>query len=420
MVDAGLVDSAPEIAAETAPEQASGPIKMTFDPPSGSELPLDKPCITITFSRPPHYTDWAGGFNEKGNKALLPGELTFKDGKGTYCAFAFLKPGQRYDFGLDIKEQSGTQRFQQSATYKTNASIKQEDPFVAGLEVNMQVTEILGPRQLKSFVGEEAIKDIPPLLFRMHHRDKSKQGGLLWLGAVGTTPKGVAKNAGKDKLNTTNPGTFLLSGKFNGRWFGVESNRFFFNLFGIQTNLEDFRLTGLFTKDGKNVEGAKFSAVLDTKVIKDRLKLDPCTLLGSACFKDSQGRSLLRVSGRLKGIVNPFGYAVLMTSPSAQSTGVNTTTKADIFVTEKTAKDKLVATLYTCTGSRDKNRPCRGRGTKRTIVAAKGSFAADTVIAQRWSYTLPKLKAKTWYQLNIKGTNAKNVSFQTYVVFQTL
>ncbi len=410
----GGQEAIPESSAKEATPQ---PIEFTFEPKDG-EIDVKDVCITVKMSFPPAKL-LSAEFLEEGKTIPTSANFSYDLKKdktkktAKVCPYSFLTQGAKYTLtvkvkGRDKKEYTGT------ATYTTKKTFAKDKPADPGMAVDLQITAITTPALLGSLLEGEKDK-IPPILLTLHERDKGNSGKLVLVGGVGRAPAGGKAHQGKDVVDTKQPISLALIGRFDGRWFAVGPTTFVLSVAGYALKLQNFHLTGIFSKDGKNIEDARLTAVVDPDDFKD--KIDLCTLI--TCQVGPDGKKFVRIAGNLKGIVNPIPYSVFITKPIYLENNVDPATNLEIYTNGETKKDDMSFKIYKCEGSQKENKPCSvNDGATISEVKKTGTLTMDTS-KKKGTYKLPSLDAKTWYKVTLEAKSEKGETFKTFTLFQT-
>lgn len=408
---------------EETPEPA-GPVTFTFNPATGTEIAADLTCIKVTFSRAVARREWKVEFKGDGESAPTPVGMKFKsDTEAEICPFAFLKQGINYNLTLEVKEKVAAgqtaQAFNDKASYKVKDNFSKEKPAEAGLAVNLQLKDFLAPAGISDLLGSLGTDQIPPILITMHTRDSGSSGNLLFVGGLGKAPEGQKPHQGQDLVDTKTPVSLALAGKYDGRWFAVGPTTFVLSVAGFNLVLEDFALTGVFSVDGKNIESARLTGVLDPAVIKERFNLDVCQLVRDECVKDATGKTIVRVAINVNAIANPLPFAFFITNPVYLQTGYDPAQKLVFYTNEPTELDRLTFKLFTCKGSSNEEKPCDEKeGAKIEPVAAEGKASLKDS-KKEGDFTLPAVDPETWYRIEVEAKDSKDVAFKTFAMFKT-
>jgi len=422
----GACSTAPAEGEKPAADAGSGKptpkpeIKITLDPKDG-KLGVDGACIKVTFSRDPSKKDWEGEL--KGDDGVVAGGLTFKTNTtGEYCPFSFLKQGKKYSFKLKVKEPAVkglTQRtFEVSSNYDTDAPYKDDPAPAAGFTVNLKLGDIIAPKGLTAIASNLSTDNIPPILTYLFKKEGDKAGALTFVGGLGKAAKGEKPHTGKDIVDTKTPVSLLLEGKYEGRLFSVGPTTFLLSVAGISLELQDFNLTGLFTKDSKKVESALLTGVIDPEVVEKSVGLQICALLRDECKKDASGKTYVRLAAKISSVPNPLPYSVFITHPLYLQTDIDPSKPVAFYTNEETDEASLTAKVFTCKGSRDEQKPCdKGKEAKVEEVKEKGTFKLEDSKKQG-SYTV-KLEAATWYKIEFTAKSKGGTEFKTFSMFKT-
>ena len=402
---------------QTIPKPA---IEITLDPKDG-KLGVDGECIKITFSREPSMKGWEGEL--KSDKGVIAGYLDFKTKtSGEYCPFSLLKQGLKYSFTLKIKEPEvkglKQRTFEVSTNYKTESPYLTDDVFKEGFTVNLKLGDLIVPKGFIWLASSTSADDIHPILLYLFKRDKGRKGALTFVGGLGKEPKGQKPHKGKDLVDTKTPESVLFTGTFAGRLFALESSFFSLHIVGLSLPLKQVHLTGIFSKDGKKVEHARMTGVFNPKVVGENDGSGVCRLLRSECEKDANGKLYVRLAVKLSSIPNPLPYSMFITEPIYLETSVDGSKPLDFYTTETIDEKSLVAKVWSCTGSKDEQKPCdKDKGADVTEIKEKGIFKLKDSKKQG-TYTPPKLKSDTWYKIELKSKSGKAVAFSTHLIFK--
>lgn len=404
------------------------PIKLTFDPASGAELETDG-CVKVKFSRVPSQRGWKVMLKAAGSDVNQATTFAFTpDGDQVeICPLSFLKQGTDYSLEVEIKEKveqgSTARRFKDNASYKIKSTYTAEPPPPAGSPmVNFKIEVITSPAGLNDVVSGLGDDDLPPILVSVHSRDKGDSGKILLVGGLGTNPPKEKPHQGKDIIDTKTPVSLALKGEFNGRWFSVGPTTFVLSISGINLTLQDFTMTGIFSKDGKTLEKGTLFGIVNTAIIKERFGLDLCLLLVDQCFKQGDdGINYIRIASTLKGIANPVEYGVFITEPFYLSTGFDPSKAMELYFLTTTKKEDVTVKIETCKDSKDPEKPCSTKeGAKLEEVKEAGSFDSFDVDARKAMFKLPaSVTPKTWYRVSVTGKDANGKEFTTFTVLQT-
>jgi hypothetical protein len=233
-------------------------------------------------------------------------------------------------------------------------------------------------------------------------------------------PPGGKPHQGNDVVdNVRNPVSLVLLGKFTGRAFYVGPTTFILSVAGYSLQLDNFSLTGVFSKDGKNIEEARLTGILDPEVVKQQLGFDVCLLLRDECFKGPDGKDRVLIAGKVEGIPNPIPFSAFIVTPLYLQTGFETKDKFEFYTTEEVNNTGVSFKLSTCTGSSDQQKPCDiGKGAKIAPVQDAGQITLDAS-KKHGFYTPEKLEANTWYKIELQATDSKQNTFPTFSIFQT-
>lgn len=413
-------DTSPPMDTTPKDDTPSGPIEITFDPASG-EIEIDA-CVNVKFSRAPSKLTKAG-FTADGASSPTAAIFKFdpkdKDKKTALaCPLSYLTQGTKYTLDVEVKDKGTDGKlFTGKATYTTKSTYTKDKPADAGLAVNMLIKSITTPELLGNLLAS-AKDQIPPILLTLHQRDEGSKGNLVLVGGLGMAPPGGKPHEGKDVVNTETPVSLSLKGRFDGRWFAVGPTTFVLSVAGVTVQLEDFNLTGVFSADGKNIEKAKLSGVIDPDAVKDRFSMDICAVV--ECDVGPDGKKRVRVAGDLEGIPNPIGYAAFITNPLYLQSSVDPATKIEFYATEDTKQEDITVALSTCTGSqKPEEKPCSTKdGATVTKVEDKGTTTVDAS-KKHGEYAPTKLNAATWYKLELTAKNGSGKEFKTFVEFKT-
>ncbi len=395
-----------------------GDIKISFDPKSGSQIDVKDVCIKVLFSSAPSKSGWYVSLRAKGDQSDTPVLMTFEqDTEAKVCAIPVLKQGTEYTLKVKVKEKAGTKTFTGQATYTTKEPYANDKPADAGLTVSLKISKIVSPPGLAALIQGRG--DLPPILLNLHHRDSGNQGTLLFVGGLGTTPSGTKPFTGKDVVNTKQPVSLALAGSFKGRAFYVGPTVFVLAVAGYTVELKNFSLSGVFTKDGKNLEDLRLTGMIDPTVIEKQFGLQGVCLLVE-CIKDENGNDAILVGGQLESFVNPLPFSIFITDPFFLKTDVDPNPTIKFFTNEEFDDKSFSATFYTCKGSSDPRQPCsKSKGATISKASVKANFNLNS--AKKLGTIKPDkaLDGATWYKLELSGKSKKGESFKTFVIFKT-
>jgi hypothetical protein len=404
------------------------PIELTFEPATGAELETDG-CVKVKFSRAPSQRGWTVKLKAEGSDANQATTFAFNpDGDQVeLCPLSFLKQGTKYSLEVEVKEKveqgSDARRFKANATYNVKKTYTADEPPKTGSPtINFKINVITAPAGLNDVVSGLGDDDLPPILVSVHSRDDGKAGNILLVGGLGTNPPGGKPHKGKDVFDTKTPVSLALKGKFDGRWFSVGPTTFVLSISGINLTLQDFTMTGIFSKDGTTLEKGTLFGIVNTALIKERFGLDLCLLLVDQCFKQgNDGINYIRIAATLKGIANPVEYGVFITDPFYLSTGFDPAKALELYFLTKTKKDDVTVKIEVCKDSKDPEKPCSAKeGAKLEVVKDAGSFESFDEDARKAMFKLPSsVTAKTWYKISITSKDANGKTATTFTVLQT-
>lgn len=427
--DAGGTDTAPP-KEEVVEAVATGPITMEFSPAAGGQIDVsgDDSCIQVTFSHKPCSKGWKIELKREGATVAVPVLFEFdpkERTKAKICPLGLLRMDVKYNLSVTVSENVKScdvdgKKHTGNSNYTTKAPYKNDKPAEAGVSVNLKLKDITKPAGLSSLLSGLGDGDIPPILLHLHSRDEASKT-LTFVGGLGKAPPGGKPHQGKDVIDAEKtPVSLALIGKYEGRAFYVGPTTFVLVVAGYSLRIDNFSLTGAFTADGKNVEFAKLTGVLDPALIEQAVGVNICTLLVGECFKDDQGKERILIAGSLEGIENPFPFSAFITTPVYLSTGFGTTAKAIFYTTGEVKSEDLTFTLSSCTGSSDEQKPCdTGKGATVTPITGTGKITVDANKKQGEYEFSEELKATTWYKLELEAKDANGATFKTFTIFQT-
>lgn len=412
-------------------DKPAGPIDITFDPKDGAKIGVDgeDACIKVQFSSKPCSKGKKAELKREGASVGMPVSFEFdpKDRtKAKVCALGLLRQGQKYTLKVEVSENvklcaDKGKKYSKSAMFTTKEPYKGEKPADAGIGINLKLKEIVKPAGVKQLLGGLGDDKIPPILVNLHSRDKGSSGNLVFVGGLGKGPAGGKPHQGKDVIDASKtPVSLALIGKFNGRAFYVGPTTFVLAVAGLALRLDDFSLTGVFTKDAKNVEYAKLTGIIDPKLLEKQFGLNICQLLAGECYKGPDGKDRLLLAGSVVGVENPFPFSSFVTTPVYLSTGFDPATKVIFYTTKEVKEGDLKFTLSSCKGSSDKSKPCdTSKGAVIAAVSGAGKIELNANKKQGL-YTLPTgLDAATWYKLEFEAKDATGAAFKTFTIFET-
>lgn len=408
---------------EDGPKEPGAPITVTFDPADGSEIGIQD-CVKVTFSRAPSpsRSKRKASMMREGASSPLAVEFKLSDAGGEICSFSLLRYGTSYKLELEVTDPDDSAKtYPFSASFKTKAAPQGSAPDT-NLAVNLKLQGVRAPVALQTLLGSVSADQIPPILLTLHSRDDGAKGKLLFVGGLGKGPDGGKPHEGKDVVDTSTPVSLALEGDFEGTTFYVGPTNFILSIAGFNLQLEDLRITGNFTPDGKSIKEAILEGVIDPELIKQQFGLDACaTLLRDDCFKNAEGKDRVRIVGTLEGINNPLDFSAFITSPLYLQQGIDgAATKIDLYATEEIKKEDVTLSWSTCAGSGKEDKPCdKGEGATITPATVEGEVVVDD--SKKKATFTPKaaLTAGTWYQVEVTAKNGSGKEFKTSITFKT-
>lgn len=414
-----------------AEKEETGPITMTFTPAADAEIGVsgEEACITVKFSHKPCSKGREAKLLEDGKTVDTPVSFEFDPKDRTIakiCALSVLQQEVKYNLTVKVRENTGAKCGEEgtehtgNSSYKTKAPYKNDTPPPAGLGINLRLDNISKPSGVGDLINGLNPADIPPILVTLHSRDDGQSGNLTFIGGLGKAPPGGKPHEGKDIIDTDgSPVSLALIGKFNGRAFYVGPTTFLLAISGFAIRIDNFSLTGVFTADGKNVEFANLTGIIDPEFIQKQFGLDICALLAGECFKGPDGKDRVLIAGTVKGVPNPLPFSAFVTSPVYLSTDIATDAKAKFYTTTEVKKEDITFTLSTCKGSTDEQKPCdTSKEAKVEPVAGDGTIELDPN-GKEGTYTPAKLEAGTWHKLELETKDANGTTFKTFTLFKT-
>ncbi len=399
------------------------PITATFNPADGSEIGIQD-CVKVTFSRAPSpsRSRRKASMTRDGASSPLAVEFKLSDAEGEICSFSLLRYGTSSKLELEVTDpDDNAKTYTATATFKTKAAPQATAPDTA-IAVNLKLQGVRAPVALQTLLGSVSADQIPPILLTLHSRDDGAKGKLLFVGGLGKAPDGGKPHEGKDVVDTKTPVSLALEGDFDGPTFYVGPTNFILSIAGFNLQLEDLRITGTFTDDGKGIKEAILEGVIDPDLIKQQFGLDACaTLLRDDCFKNSEGKDRVRIVGSLEGISNPLGFSAFVTTPLYLQQGIDgAATKIDLYTTEDIKKEDVTLSWSTCSGSAKEDKPCdKGEGATITAATVDGEVAVDASNKKATFTPKDALTAGTWYQVEVTAKNAGGTEFKTSITFKT-
>jgi len=420
---AGPDASAPDVGTPGAP---TGTIQVSFSPTHGGTLPVLDGCVTVTFSEKPCLKERAALLTERSTSRTITTSFDFdpKDRKiAKICALGALKPGDVYTLEVSVKANVSscetTSNSTAAAHFRALTTYSDEAPPLVGSATNLQYGSVKKPSGVGDLINGLNPDQIPPQLWSLAHRSACQQGRITLPTGRGTAPAGGKPHQGNDTLDGKDPYQLKTEGLFHGRWFRVTAPSYTLSMSGFFLKINKFVLSGIFSRDGKRIETARITGLLDPNEIQKRFGLDICALLAGECIKDANGNDIVPFGGTVKGTANPLPFSTFLVQPYNGQDGVATSTDVAFYFTQRVQAKDITWQWATCAGSTDPERPCdASKGAQVTAANITGQLKLDAA-GTSGTYTPTGLASNTWYKVTLSAKTAGGQSFQTFAIFQT-